>query len=215
MNEEVSGMSSVSDLDKEPVNLSPIDGESTEHSEVLAPRYCEATEHAPVSVKGRLKESFEFWANHLQATKPVLDIVQHGYYLPFLRPPDSYSSPNHKLALLNVEFIDTAIADLLSNNCVKLVAQKPHVCSPLLVENAGGKKRLVINLKYINMYLWKVKFKYEDTRSAMMFFEKGDYLCTFTLSQVITMLIYMWIHRHIWVSNGNKSTTCLQCYLLA
>ena len=182
VNEEVSGMSSVSDLDKEPVNLSPIDGESTEHSEVLAPRYWEATEHAPVSVKGRLKESFEFWANHLQATKPILDIVQHGYYLPFLRPPDSYSSPNHKSALLNAEFIDTAIADLLSNNCVKLVAQKPHVCSPLLVvENAGGKKRLVINLKYINMYLWKVKFKYEDIRSAMMFFEKGDYLCTFDL----------------------------------
>ena len=58
-------------------------------------------------------ESFEFWASHLQATKPVLDIVQHGYYLPFLWPPDSYSSPNHKSALLNAEFIDTAIADLM------------------------------------------------------------------------------------------------------
>ena len=31
------------------------------------------------------------------------------------------------------------------------------------------------------MHLWKDKFKYEDMRTALMFLEKGDFLCTFDL----------------------------------
>ena len=35
------------------------------------------------------------------------------------------------------------------------------------MESGGGKKILVVNLKYLNMFLWKQKFKYEDLRVAM------------------------------------------------
>jgi len=31
-----------------------------------------------------------------------------------------------------------------------------------------GKQRLVINLRYLNGFLWKEKFKYEDIRIAML-----------------------------------------------
>ena len=155
-------------------NLQSEDGE-------LAPRIWEV-EHACVSVKGRLKDNFNFWANELQATRPVLDIVQHGYYLPLLKIPDSYSSPNHKSAILNESFVDEAITELLSTQCIRFVSSRPHISSPLLVvESSSGKKRLVINLKYLNLFLWKDKFKYEDLRSAMMYFRKGNYLCTFDL----------------------------------
>lgn len=52
------------------------------------------------------------------------------------------------------------------------------VCSPLVVvENKTGKKRLVINLKYLN------RFKYEDMRTALMYFDEGGY----TLSPATTM----------------------------
>ena len=79
-------------------------------------------------------------------------------------------------------FVDGAIADLLHSQCIRQVAVKPHVCSPLMVvESSSGKKRLVINLKYLNMYLWKDKFKYEDMRTASMYLEKDDFLCTFDL----------------------------------
>lgn len=166
---------------KDSVNLQPIDVEFDEESEVLTPRYWEA-EHACISVKGRLKESFEFWANELRATKPVLDIVQQGYYLPLMHVPDIYCRPNHRSAFMNVSFVDSAVHDLLQNHCVRSVDNKPHVCSPLIVvESSSGKKRLVINLRYLNMFLWKVKFKYEDMRTALMYFEKGDFLCTFDL----------------------------------
>lgn len=48
-----------------------------------------------------------------------------------------------------------------------------HNCSPLLVvTSSSGKKRLVINLRYVNRHLWKDKFKYEDMRTGLMFLRK-------------------------------------------
>ena len=71
---------------------------------------------------------------------------------------------------------------MLDKQCIRLVVDTPHVCSPLLAVQSGkGKKRLIINLKYLNLYLWKDKFKYEDMRSALNYFEKGDFVFTFDL----------------------------------
>ena len=62
------------------------------------------------------------------------------------------------------------------------VPEPPHVCSPMsVVENSVGKKRLVVNLRHLNRFLWKQKFKYEDLRVAMLLFEKGDFLFSFDL----------------------------------
>ena len=70
-----------------------------------------------------------------------------------------------------------AIAELLDTGCIRAVLEHSLVCSPLsVVENSAGKKRLVINLRHLNRFLWKQKFKYEDLRIAMMLFKRGDYL---------------------------------------
>ncbi len=50
-----------------------------------------------------------------------------------------------------------------------------------MVESGGGEKRLVLNLRHLNRFLWKQKFKYEDLRIAMLLFEKGDFLFSFDL----------------------------------
>ena len=58
--------------------------------------------------------------------------------------------------------------------CVVNVSDMPHICSPLsVVESSSGKKRLVLNLRHLNRFLWKQNFKYEDLRIAMCLFEKG------------------------------------------
>ena len=44
-----------------------------------------------------------------------------------------------------------------------------------------GKKTRMIILKYLNWYLWKDNFKYKGTKEALMYFEKGDSICTFDL----------------------------------
>ena len=55
----------------------------------------------------------------------------------------------------------------------------PRVCSPLLVvNNANRKRRLVINLKYLNRFVLKEEFKYEDIRTLLSI---GDYMTSFDL----------------------------------
>ena len=95
------------------------------------------------------------------------------------------------------------------------VAEVPLVCSPLsVVVSNYGKKRLVVNLKYVNEFLWKKKFKYEDIKVALMLLEKGDFLCTLTLNQDTTMWRYTPVLSLIWGSHGAISITYSQCFPL-
>jgi len=45
-----------------------------------------------------------------------------------------------------------------------------------VVTNQEGKLRLVLNLRFLNQYLHKDHFKYEDLRVAMLLLNKEDYL---------------------------------------
>ena len=61
---------------------------------------------------------------------------------------------NQNSALQNYKFVKESIADLLAAECVEVVAEPPHVCSPLsVVENSAGKKRLVLNLRHVNKFI--------------------------------------------------------------
>ena len=159
--------------------------------EVLSPA-CEVTCAAEVTseaissdmttVKGRLKEHVSFWKEELVAPQSVLSIIESGYALPLKSEPPRWSQKNQPSAYLRSEFVQTSIDELLVGGCIKLRELKPHICSPLsVVENSTGKLRLVINLRYLNKYLWKQKFKYEDLRTAMLLLERNDYLFSFDL----------------------------------
>ena len=85
--------------------------------------------------------------------------------LPLKSEPTRFSCKNQNSVLQNYKFVKESIADLLAAGCVKVVAEPPHVCSPLsVVGNSAGKKGLVLNLRDVNIFLWKQKFKYEDLR---------------------------------------------------
>ena len=130
-------------------------------------------------VQGRLKASLEFWSDTLKVTQPVLDWISEGYKLPLLSVPPPRYQPNQKSTLTEYEFVSAAIQELLSNRCVHKVSESP---SPLsVVTNAEGKKRLVVNLRYLNQYLLKQKFKYKDMRVALLMFQSGDFMCSFDL----------------------------------
>ena len=135
-----------------------------------------------VSVKGRLKERINFWRKELEAPEFVLSVIENGYVLPLKSLPVKFAQCNHSSALNNVSFVDQSVSELFKSGAIREVATLPHICSPLsVVENSKGKKRLVINLRHLNKYLWKEKFKYEDLRIAMLLMEKGDFLFSFDL----------------------------------
>lgn len=134
------------------------------------------------SVKGRLKAKVDYWDSVLGAPQSVCDIVAQGYRLPFVTMPESKVFGNQKSAITNEEFVSKAVTELCKDNCARKVETRPVVISPLLVvTNRSGKQRLVINLRYVNRFLWKEKFKYEDMRIALTYFDKGHYINTFDL----------------------------------
>ena len=133
-------------------------------------------------VKGCLREHVSYWIEVLKAPKWIIDVIKEGYVLPLFTEPTVYRKANQKSALNNIEFVDNAVLDLVQGNYVEPVVSTPHVCSPLsVVENSSGKKRLVINLRHVNRFLWKQKFKYEDLRVAMMLFRSGELMFAFDL----------------------------------
>ena len=133
-------------------------------------------------VQGRLKMSFTFWKDILKASQPVLEWISVGYKLPLLSVPTPHCRPNQRSALAEHDFVSAAVNELLANRCIQKVSKVPHICSPLsVVTNAEGKKRLVVNLRYLNQHLLKEKFKYEDMRMALLMSQPGDFMCSFDL----------------------------------
>ena len=160
-----------------------------EGDEYLDRQFCESrfweVEEGPTQiqdVQGRLKTSFNFWREILKATQPVLDWINEGYKLPLLSVPPPRYQPNQKSAVTDHEFVSAAIKELLMNRCAHKVSVRLPICNPLsVVTNADRKKRLVVNLRYLNQYLLKEKFKYEDMRIALLMFQSGDFMCSFDL----------------------------------
>ena len=132
-------------------------------------------------VKGRLRSCIEFWRK-IDANPEVLDIIQFGYKLPFIESPPCLFSKNNKSALLHSDFVSEAISDLITKNLVIEHHEPPFVVNPLSVSiQSSGKKRLILDLRLVNKFLWKDKIKFEDWNDALKYFHKDDFMFTFDL----------------------------------
>ena len=120
----------------------------------------------------------------------VLETIASGYVLPLMSEPAPYPHRNLASALLAKEFVQRSVTELMLGGCMHEVPLQPQICSLLsVVESGSGKKRLVINLRHLNRYLWKKKFKYEDLKVVMQMLDKGDFLFSFDLKSGTTMSI--------------------------
>ena len=119
-------------------------------------------------VKGRLRANLMYWVSILEASKPMVSIIKEGYVLPLTSVPARKRFKNQSSAFTHYEFVTDTASELLANGCIRQVSEVPTVCSPLLVVvGKSGKKRMVINLHYVNLFLRKEVFKYEDMRTAL------------------------------------------------
>ena len=171
--------------------------ESSEPDQDLG-RYWELEQdgHQVSDVQGRLFANIKFWEQVLEAPQYIVDCIKEGYKLPLLSLPEPFKGRNHMSALHHKEFVSQAISDLIHNRCVAKVEDTPPICSPLsVIVNDSGKKRLVIDLRHLNKYLFKSSFKYEDLRTAMLLFQKEDYLISFDLKSGYH---HVDIHRQHW-----------------
>ena len=135
-----------------------------------------------VSVKGSLKQALPYWKSFC-SDQFILNTIEFGYRLPFLHAPlPSGRIHNNKSAFDNSDFVTQAVEELLSKGCIKQVHEKPLMVNPLSVSvQSSGKKRLILDLRQVNVFLVKFKFKMEDLRYLRETLNEGDFLFKFDL----------------------------------
>lgn len=70
---------------------------------------------------------------------------------------------NNGSAVNEGEFVGDAILELLRDNRIEEVFSSPDIVNPLSVSVQGsGKKRLILDLRHINLHIYKQKFRCED-----------------------------------------------------
>lgn len=130
-----------------------------------------------------MKANLNFWKS-IGASRWVLEIIDIGYHLPFVKKPTRAYFPNHKSALDNYDFVVDAINEMLCSGAVEEVhhPQDIYICNPLgVVPMKKNKLRLILDLRYLNQHLATTKFKYEDMKVASQILHKGDWFFTFDL----------------------------------
>ena len=147
----------------------------------------DAEVHADVSsvspsIRGRLRAHLPAWES-IGASDFVLNVISHGFKLPFITEPAELLLPNHSSALEYSVFVSQAVQTLLDNgSAVEVDRDQVYICSPLgVVPKKNGKLRLILDLRYLNGHLAKFKFKYEDLHVVAEFLHPKDWFFTFDL----------------------------------
>ena len=146
-----------------------------------------------LDVQGWLKS---FWEEVLDPAPWTISFIRDGYKLPLCSLPPRYRRPNQQSALDHSSFVSQALKELEWNRYIKKVLEPPYICSPLSVaSNSKGKLRLVMNLRYLNQFLWVDKFKYEDLCTAILMLEREDYLFSLDLKSGYHHVDVFELHR--------------------
>ena len=140
-----------------------------------------STSSPGVSVKGNLRRKKDFW-KRIETPSFILNVIERGYLLPFVSFPEPAVFKNNRSSLSHADIVEDAIRDLVESGRVLHTEVLPWVVNPLSVSvQANGKKRLILDLRYVNKFLHKMHVKYEDWKTAMSYFARGAYMFSFDL----------------------------------
>ena len=124
-----------------------------------------------IIVKHRLRDHIDFWKS-INANDFIIDTIFNGYKILFCSLPPVSFSKNNKSALLESKFVSEAIRDLLDRGLVTESEHTPKVINPLSVSiQNNGKRRLILDLRLVNMHIWKQSVKYDDIRYCFIIFK--------------------------------------------
>ena len=121
--------------------------------------------------------------NDIQTPDFILDCIRDGYKIPFFSTPEPATFKNNRSAQAHAEFVADAITELISSGRIHQTCKEQLlVISPLSVSvQQTCKKRLILDLRYVNQHVYKQRVKFDDWRTAINFFGKGTYFTKFDL----------------------------------
>ena len=86
------------------------------------------------------------------------------------------------MALAHATFVEETISELLVTDRLFKTDVIPPNVNPLFVSvQPSKKKRLIVDLRFINKHLWKQSVKFEDLKVALNYFEKGHFMFSFDI----------------------------------
>ena len=122
---------------------------------------------------GRLRKCMGFW-REMGASQWVLDILESGCRLPFVKKPPVGVKRNQSSCKEHEQFAGEAVAALVQCGSVVTVKEGDLECiSPLGVVKGARKFRLILDLRQVNVCLKKHRFKLGDIRTAAKLFREG------------------------------------------
>ena len=129
---------------------------------------------------GSLRDHVDFWSNSIRASDFIINSIVEGYRIPFLDLPENFIIPNRSSAFKSKDFVYEAISELIERGCVQEVLNPPKFINPLhVVQQSGGKCRLILDLSYLNKFIWKQSVRFEDIRTVFDLFQLGYFFFTF------------------------------------
>ena len=139
------------------------------------------------SVRGRLAKCISEWEG-INALGFILEVIREGYKIPFVYLPPPKYSDNNLSAIKEKDFVSEAVLVLLKMNCIEELDEAPDIVNSLSVSTqSSGKKRLILDLRHVNLYVYKQKFKCEDLKVALSIISRGIPFLSLILSRGIIM----------------------------
>ena len=90
---------------------------------------------------------------------------------------------NNKSALTNKSFLDQETTGLINARRVKEMENVPYIVNPLSVIEKSDKPRLILDLRLVNMHVYKNKIKFEDWDDMLNYVENEYFMCKFAIKQ--------------------------------
>ena len=165
----------------------------------------------PVMVKGRLKQNLEYWED-VGASDFIISTINEGYKMLFIDSLEPAEFKNNRSAIHNSEFVSNSLRELIASKRVVEAPFKPTVVNPLSVSSDKGKKRLILDLRYVNLHIWKDRVKFENWKVFSNYLTKDSYIFKFDLKSGCHHLdIYLPHQTYLgfsWVIDGQKRYFC-------
>ena len=127
---------------------------------------------AYISVKVSFKKHLSFWEKTIRANEKVCDILKNGYKLPFLCTRSNAEFKNNSSALKNSAFVEESVKEMFRASTIKECLTKPKVLNPLFL-STKCKKRLILDLRYVNNHLFRDKTKFDDSNCFQNYLESN------------------------------------------
>lgn len=63
------------------------------------------------------------------------------------------------------------------------MSNAPYIVNPMQVGENVDKVKLILNLRHVNVHIYKDKIKFEDWDDMLNHVENGCFICTFDIKQ--------------------------------